>query len=64
MRFDEELPAVQMRQYKLEAAERLHKGQRMFVEKVVTLPLKLRVFLLLQDKDNISCDSVRLPGNK
>jgi hypothetical protein len=45
---------------KLEATQRFSQGQCVLVEEVIALPLELGMLLLLENKDDISSDSVRL----
>lgn len=57
---DEQLPAVQMSQNILEATQGLGQGQGVLVEEVIALPLEFGVLLLLEDKDYVSSDGIRL----
>lgn len=53
-----------MRQHKLEATQRFGEGESMFIEKIITLSLKLGMLFLLEDKHNITGDTVRLQTHK
>lgn len=62
--FNEKLPAVEVSQGKLEATECFTKRQGMFNKQIITLPLKLGVLLLLQDKHYVPGNCVRLQYSK
>ena len=49
-----------MGQNKLEAAERFSQGQSVLIEEVLALSFELGMLLLLEDKDDVSRDSIRL----
>lgn len=57
---DEKLPAIQMSQNILEAAQCFGEGQGVLIEEVVALSLELGVLLLLEDKDYVSSEGIRL----
>ena len=49
-----------MSQNKLEAAKSLSQGERVLIEQVIMLALEFWMLFLLQDKDNIPSNCVRL----
>jgi hypothetical protein len=60
VRFDQQLPVIQVSQNKLEATQRFSQGQCVLVEEVIALSLELGMLLLLENKDDISSGSIRL----
>ena len=60
VRLDEELPSIQMGQDEPEATKSLGETQSVFIEEVLTLSLELGMFFLLENKDYISSDCIRL----
>ena len=60
VRFNKQLPVIQMCQHKLEATESLGKRKGMLVKDIITLSLELGMILLLEDENNVTCNCIRL----